>query len=123
MAYQIWLLYGELDSNLVIYPFHTIPTFSNPGAATISPTFSQQVSGIVNWGTLFDVCVTETGLSCKGAIRYPLKPSDLTHARYRCDKTAFTDILAFVGSTLLAQMALTPRSVGFGMGWLCADRG
>jgi len=69
MAYQIWLLYGELIPNLAIHPSHTIPTFSNPGTATISPTFSQRVSDIVNWGTLFDACVAETGLSCMGAIR------------------------------------------------------
>jgi len=69
MAYQIWLLYGELDPDLAIHRFHIIPTFSNPGTATISPTFSQEVSDIVNRGTLFEVCVTETGLSCTGAIR------------------------------------------------------
>jgi len=36
------------------------------------------------------------------------------HAPYRCEKTAFFEILAAVETALLAQVVLTLRSVFFG---------
>ena len=44
-----------------------------------------------------------------------IKPPGFIHTHYRCDKSAFFSILAFVVSTLLAQVVLTLRFVVLSM--------
>ena len=95
-------------SSTAIRPCHTRSTFVNPGTVGNIEIFPQQVSGVVNQGIWF---VIETGPSCTSTIRSPPKLSDLTRACYRCDKTAFFEVLALIGSTFLAQVVLTLRSV------------
>jgi len=57
--------------------------------------------------------VPETDPSCMTVIRYPLEPPSFTYTRYRCEKTVFLDVLAFVVPTSLAQVVLTLRLVFF----------
>jgi len=46
-------------------------------------------------------------------IRQPLELPSFTHVGYRCDKTAFLEVLATVVPTLFAQVVLTLRFVVF----------
>jgi len=46
-------------------------------------------------------------------IHSPFEPPFFTHACYRCDKTAFLEVLATVVPTLLAQVVLTLRFAFF----------
>ena len=58
--------------------------------------------------------VTETNPSCTSVTQYSLESQSLTSACYRCDKTAFFEVLVTVGTILFAQVVLTLRSVVFG---------
>ncbi|KAF9645533.1 hypothetical protein BDM02DRAFT_3262853 [Thelephora ganbajun] len=60
-------------------------------------------------GCLFRNIVQRSRNGCMTVISEPLKPLSLTHVRCRCEKYRFFSILAFVWSTLLAQVALTLR--------------
>jgi len=66
MAFQLWLLYGGFDCNLLL-PYET--DFADPGTVGNISTFPQQVSGVANWGIRFDTSVAETNPSCMGIIR------------------------------------------------------
>ena len=53
------------------------------------------------------------GPSCTTIVRLSIGPPSFTLACYRCDKTAFFEVLMAVVPTLLAQVVLTLRFVIF----------
>ena len=114
MGYQLWVLIGECDRD---FPCRMKSNLTNPVAVSYRPTFSQRVSDIViRCNELAD----QMGLSCMAMIHNALNPK-VSHAIHRCDKTAFLHVLAFMGTTLLAQVVLTLRFAALGMSQLRAN--
>ena len=51
-------------------------------------------------------------------VRYPFKLQNFTRPGYRCGEIALISVIAFVVSTLIAQVVLTLRFIDFDMGRL-----
>ena len=116
LGFRLGIMRSELGRDP---PHNTRPMFA---IGFFSP-FPQEVSGTVNRGIWNNVFVSEKSPRCTICFQQPVQPLSLICVRSRCDKVAFTPLLAFAATTLLTQMVLTLRFVAPDIGKLRADPG